>query len=118
MYCIPCEYGKVYAGQMDHAIKAGVQQTYVAYKAIPTRYIGNGREFQWSTALTKHQATTVLVKTTTYIEHLIKEVTEIWLHPNNFNRDTRFSLSYLGYFTTNIRKYETIKKTLSERAND
>jgi hypothetical protein len=47
---------------------------------------------------------TVLDKTLGYMECLIKETTEIRLHPRNFNRDRAFNLSWSWYLLTNIIK--------------
>jgi hypothetical protein len=32
----------------------------------------------------------ILDRTRGYMDHLVKEATEIWLHPDNFNRVHRF----------------------------
>jgi hypothetical protein len=34
-----------------------------------------------------------LAKVKEYVDHLVKEIIEIQLHPNNFNRDSGFMLS-------------------------
>jgi hypothetical protein len=66
------------------------------------------------------QATAVLVKTRAYTEHLIKEVTEIWLHPNDFKqRYTILPKLFWVLYHKHKKIYDRIKKkTLSQRAND
>jgi hypothetical protein len=34
----------------------------------------------------------ILARMVGYMDHIVKEAIEIWLHPNNFNRDTGFTL--------------------------
>jgi hypothetical protein len=50
------------------------------------------------------KSTTVLARTTGYMDHLLKEATEIQLHSNNFNRDTGFPLRCSQYLIMNIIK--------------
>jgi hypothetical protein len=49
--------------------------------------------------------TTVLVTMAGYMDHFVKESTVIWIHPNNFNRNTWSNLSSLAPKST---KYITI----------
>jgi hypothetical protein len=48
----------------------------------------------------------ILEKETGYMDHLVKEATEIHLHPNNFNRDGGFTLSRAWYPVTNMLKQD------------
>jgi hypothetical protein len=41
---------------------------------------------------------------TGYMDCLLKEATEIWLHPDYFNRDTEFPLNCSWYPAANIIK--------------
>jgi hypothetical protein len=46
----------------------------------------------------------ILDKATGYIDHMIKEATEIMLHPRNLNMDGGFTLSQSWYPLTNMLK--------------
>jgi hypothetical protein len=50
------------------------------------------------------RSTSILEKAIGYIDHVIKEATEIRLHPRNFNRNTCFTLSQPWYPVTNMLK--------------
>jgi hypothetical protein len=51
----------------------------------------------------------LLARTTGDKDQLVKEASEIWLHPNNSNRDTEFPLHHLWYAATNIITHENLK---------
>jgi hypothetical protein len=45
---------------------------------------------------------TVSIRTADYMDHILKEVTEIWLHPNSFYKNARFTLSRSWNPNTNM----------------
>jgi hypothetical protein len=48
--------------------------------------------------------TSVLGNAKGYMDHLMKEATEIWLYPSNFNRDRGFIFNQAWYPVTNMLK--------------
>jgi hypothetical protein len=48
---------------------------------------------------------TVLARTASCMDCLVKETIEIWLHPNNFNRDRGFPFSCSWNLATNVTKH-------------
>jgi hypothetical protein len=46
-----------------------------------------------------------LNRTTTYVDHMMKETTEITLHPNNFNQEDSFTLSQTWQPIANMFKH-------------
>jgi hypothetical protein len=94
IYHIPCKCGKVYVGQSGQTIEARLKEhrrhvrlnqlekSAVAEHSITTSYHIN------------FDGTTKLGMATKYMDHLVKEAIEIWLHPDNFNRDDGFNLSH------------------------
>jgi predicted GIY-YIG superfamily endonuclease len=93
IYCIPCECGKVYVGQTGRTIKARLKEhrrhvclnqpekSAVAEHSITSHHIN-------------FDGTTKLGKATKYMDRVVKEAIEIWLHPDNFKRDDGFNLSH------------------------
>jgi hypothetical protein len=56
--------------------------------------------------------TMVHARMTGYVDCLVKEVSDIWLHPNNFNRDRIFTQSQCWNIATNI--FQCLKKATEE----
>jgi hypothetical protein len=102
IYCILCECGKVYEGQTGCSIetrfKEHAQHTclYQPGKSVVAKHsIKEGHHINF-------KDTTKLVKTVGCMYHTVKEAIKIWLPPNNFNRDTEFTLSQSQNPTINI----------------
>jgi hypothetical protein len=53
----------------------------------------------------KFKDTMILARMTGDKDHLVKKASEIWLHPNNINKDMEFPLHHLQYSTTNMIKH-------------
>jgi hypothetical protein len=92
-YCIQCEYGKVYIGQMGHTIEMKCKQQtqhicqYQLYKSVVAEHrveAGHCINFK---------VTIILARMASHMDHLVKEAIEIQLHPDTFNEDTTFTLS-------------------------
>jgi hypothetical protein len=94
IYSIPCECGKVYVGQTGQTIEARLKEH--------RRHIRLNQLER--SAVAEHSLTTYhridfdsaskLGTTTRYMDCLVREAIEIRLHPDNFNRDDGFNLSY------------------------
>jgi hypothetical protein len=94
IYRIPCECGKVYVGQTGRTIEARLKEhkrhvrlnqpekSAVAEHSITTSHRIN------------FDGTSKLRTATKYMDSLVKEAIEIWLHPDNFNRDDSFNLNH------------------------
>jgi hypothetical protein len=94
IYCIPCECGKVYVGQTGRTIEARLKEhrRHVHLNQLEKSAV---EEHSITTShLIDFNSTSILGKATKYVDYLVKEGIEIWLHPNNFNRDDRFNLSH------------------------
>jgi hypothetical protein len=94
IYCIPCECSKVYVGQTGRTIKARLKQhkrhvclNQLEKSAVAEHSIKTSHRIDFD-------STSKLGMATRYMDHLLKEAIEIWLHPDNFNRDDRFNLSH------------------------
>jgi hypothetical protein len=61
-------------------------------------------EHRFETGHNNFSSTSTLGKVTGSMDHIIKEATEIRLHPRNFNSDRSFTLSQFWYTMTNILK--------------
>jgi hypothetical protein len=93
IYCIPCKCGKVYVGQTGRTIEARLKEH--------RRHVHLNQPDKSAVAqhsITSHRinfdSTSKLGTATKYMDCLVKEAIEIWLHPDNFNRDDRFNLSH------------------------
>jgi len=71
----PFECDKVYVGQMGYTT-----ETKCKHRIKSVYY-------------TKFEDTTVLAKTTGYMDHLVKGATKMWLQHGNFKRDIGFMLT-------------------------
>jgi hypothetical protein len=71
-----------------------VEQVHVVW-ASPSIETGHNIDFS---------STSILVKATVYVNHVIDEAVEIKLHPSNFNKDFDFTLSWSWYPVTNMLK--------------
>jgi hypothetical protein len=94
IYRIPCECGIVYMGQTGWTIEARFKEH--------RRHVHLNQPER--SAVAEHLLTTYhrinfdgasnLGMATRYMDHLVREAIEIRLHPDNFNRDDGFNLSY------------------------
>jgi hypothetical protein len=104
MYCVPCEYGEVYIGQTGRSIKTGCK--------VHMRCICLGQPEK--SAVAEHKSETghninfnrisIPDNAIGYMNHVTKEVTEINLHPSNFDGDSGFTLSQSWYLVMNTVK--------------
>jgi hypothetical protein len=94
VYCIPCECGKVYVGQTGWTTEARFKEH--------RRHVHLNQPER--SALAEHSLTTYhridfdgaskLGMATRYMDCLVREAIKIRLHPDNFNRDYGYNLSY------------------------
>jgi hypothetical protein len=94
IYRISCEWGKVYVGQTGRTIGARLKEH--------RRHVRLNQAER--SAVAEHSLTTYhrihfdgaskLGTVTRYMDRLVGEAIEIRLHPDNFNRDDGFNLSY------------------------
>jgi hypothetical protein len=94
IYRIPCECGKVYVGQTGQTIEARLKEH--------RRHVRLNQPER--SAVAEHSLTTYnridfdgaskLGTATRYMDCLVREAIKIRLHPDNFNRDDGFNLSY------------------------
>jgi hypothetical protein len=106
MYRIPCECGKVYVGQTGRSIEARCKahMRHVCLKqpdksAVAEHNFNTGHRTDFS-------STSVLDKTTGYMDCIVKEATEIQLNTGNFNRDNGFMWSQAWYPVMNMLSYQ------------
>jgi hypothetical protein len=99
---IPRECGKVYVGQTGRSIEAKCKEhmRHVHLKqhdkpVVAKHNFNTGHCIDFS-------STSVLDKTTGYMERIVKEATEIRLNTRNFNRDGGFILSRAWYPVINM----------------
>jgi hypothetical protein len=93
VYRIPCECGRVYAGQTGHCvdIRLKVHQRIIRLEhpdksAIAELSIDQGHRIQFHNS-------SILATKTRYMDRSVTEATEIELHPYNINREGGFCLS-------------------------
>jgi hypothetical protein len=93
IYHIPCECSKVYVGQTGRTIEARCKEhmRHVCLEqpersTVAEQWIDTGHHINFN-------GTSILGMATRYMDRLVREAIEIWLHPNNFNRDKGFSQS-------------------------
>jgi hypothetical protein len=60
--------------------------------------------------------TMVFARMAGYMDCSVKNVTEIWLHPNNFNRDMGFTMSQPWNIAANI--LQCLQRTVEGRINN
>lgn len=62
-----------------------------------------------------HMDTTVLVEKQGYMDHLVKDSINIWLHHDNFNRDKEFTVTYSTHLPTNRLQWGRANKRQSNQ---
>jgi hypothetical protein len=104
IYCTPCESGKVYIGQTGRTIetqckehKRHIHLGQPDKPAVAEHSIEAGHNIDFNNI-------TILDKVTGCMDLIVKEATEICLHPNNFNRAGGFNLSRAWQTVTNMLK--------------
>lgn len=78
-YSIPCDYDQVYIRQTGHLIDTSLKEQ----SAKPTRTLG-----QVATAEHISLGQSIFFTKPRYVDHIIREVTEIQLHPNMNSEDS------------------------------
>jgi hypothetical protein len=93
IYRIPCECGRVYIGQTGHSvdIRLKEQQRHIWLQhpdksAVAEHGIDHGHRIQFHNS-------SILAMKTRYMDRIVREATEIELHPYNINREGGFCLS-------------------------
>jgi hypothetical protein len=93
IYRIPCECGKVYIGQTGLSVDARLKehQRHICLehpdKSAMTDYsVDLGHLIQF-------HSTSILATKTQNMDHIVREATEIELHPNNMSREMGFCVS-------------------------
>jgi hypothetical protein len=94
VYSVPCECGQVYIGQTGRSIETRVKEhqchihlQHPDKSAVAEHSINLGHHIQL-------QDTTILSTKSRSMDQMIRETTEIELHPNNMNRDDGLHLSW------------------------
>jgi hypothetical protein len=93
VYNTPCECGQVYTGQVGRSIDTRLKEhqrhihlEHLDKSAVAEHSINLGHRIQlYHTAILSTQPR--------YMDHIIREVTEIYLHPNIMNREDGYCLS-------------------------
>jgi hypothetical protein len=102
VYQIPHECGKVYISQTGRSIEARCKEhmRHICLKQ-PDKSVVTEHKFNKGHRV-DFSSTSVLDKTTGYMDRLVKEATEIQLNTGNFNRDGGFMLSRARYPVMNM----------------
>jgi hypothetical protein len=93
VYNIACKCGKVYIGQTGRSIETRCKEHAQHLCSHQVEKSATAEHSTDSGHQNKFQETKVIAKTSGHMDQLVKEVAEIRLHTNNFNREKGFKLS-------------------------
>jgi predicted GIY-YIG superfamily endonuclease len=94
IYRMPCECGKVYMGQTGRTIEARVKEhrRHVRLNQLERSAVAENSLTIYHSM--DFDGASKLRTATRYMDRVVSEAIEIRLHPDNFNRDDGFNLSY------------------------
>ena len=88
VYCIPCEWGKVYVGQTVGSIEIRCEEHMRHFRLDQPEESAVGELIIHTEHSMKSNNINRLARVNSYKDSMVKEAIEIQLHPNNFNRDS------------------------------
>jgi hypothetical protein len=97
IYRIPCECGKVYVGQTGRTITVRCKEREHHIRLCQPEKSAVAEHCPETGHRIEFEEVTILTQSAEYMDRLVKEAIEIWLHPDNFNRDNGFILRHAWY---------------------